>query len=121
MLALSLPAAVTADHDKYQYKFPCKPGDACHVTTLTHPNSAFDFDPRGSAGLGEIHAVSEGTFQGSFSDSDICNETGGLGIYAQVIDVHGRLLRYAHLSATDDIDVGDRVLQGDRIGIEGDT
>lgn len=105
----------------YKYKLPCAPGDACWVTQLTHADGAFDFDPRGGGGLGEIRSVSEGTFEGYLADSFACSENGGLGRYAQVTDMHGRVLNYAHLSQVGLLVEDQRVLQGDIIGTEGDT
>jgi hypothetical protein len=112
-----------ASHDEFAYKFPCIPTDACYVTQLTHTGNAYDFDPQGSAGLGSIPAVSEGTFRGYVTQNDVCTYPGGsgLGKYAVIDDIHGRTLRYAHLSTFGGLAVDDRVLQGDIVGIEGNT
>lgn len=112
-----------ADDSKFEYKFPCAPADACYVTTLAHVGNAFDFDPQGSAGLGSIRAVSEGTFMGYVTSSTVCTWPGGsgLGKYAVIQDVFGRTMRYAHLSAFGSLQQGARVMQGDAVGTEGNT
>jgi len=119
-LAAFRPTSVRANDNLYQYKFPCNPQDACYVTTLAHVGNAFDFDPLGSAGLGDIRVVSEGTFRGYVMASDVCT-TSGLGMFAVIDDMHGRTLRYAHLSQFGSLQINQRVLQGDLVGIEGNT
>jgi len=119
-LSLLSQSTAQATHDDYRYKFPCVPADDCYVTQLTHTGNAYDFDPQGSAGLGTIPAVSEGTFRGYVTVSEVCT-TSGLGKYAVIEDMHGRTLRYAHLSAFGGMLEDERVLQGDMVGIEGNT
>jgi hypothetical protein len=117
------PAPVAADDNLYQYKFPCNPQDACYVTQLAHVGDAFDFDPQGSAGLGDIRVVSEGIFRGYVTVSSTCTwpSGSGLGRYAVIDDMHGRTLRYAHLSSFGVLPDDQRVVQGDLVGIEGNT
>ncbi len=112
-----------ATHDLYAYKMPCVPGDACYVTNLAHPTNAFDFDPLGSAGRGNIINVSQGSFSGYVTQSSECTwpDDHGLGMYAVVSDVHGRTMTYAHLSSFGNLSVGSTVVQGDKIGVEGNT
>lgn len=119
------PDHARGEHDKFRYKFPCVPQDLCYVTQLAHTGNAFDFDPQGSAGLGTIPLVSEGTFLGYVTASSTCTwpSGSGLGKYAVIEDIHGRTLRYAHLSAfgnLDEVEDG-RVLQGSAVGVEGNT
>jgi murein DD-endopeptidase MepM/ murein hydrolase activator NlpD len=109
-----------ANHDNWRYKFPCRPADHCYVTTLAHPTNALDFDPKGSAGLGDIISASEGTFIENVTQSAVCT-TSGLGKFAEVQDVHGRTLRYSHLSAFVTRPEGTHVQQGDTLGLEGNT
>jgi hypothetical protein len=43
--ASQFPASTAlAEHDEFQYKFPCIAPDPCYVTTLAHVGNAFDFD-----------------------------------------------------------------------------
>jgi hypothetical protein len=83
---LSQPSPAEASDTLFRYKFPCIPEDACHVTRLTHVNNSYDFDPRGGyAGcgapcLGDIIAVSEGTFVAYHTDADSCT-TSGIGMW----------------------------------------
>ncbi len=113
-----------ADDVKFRYKWPCLPADICYLVQLDHTsgNTAWDIDPLGVAGLGAIPAVSEGTF-GAYEPGPLgCNEASSLGLHVTITDIHGRTLEYAHLSAfAGGFQPGDRVLQGDVIGIEGDT
>ncbi|MGB2695691.1 MAG: peptidoglycan DD-metalloendopeptidase family protein [Dehalococcoidia bacterium] len=127
-IVLALAAAIFLPHSTaeasdnlHQYKFPCIPGDACYITQLNH-GGAFDFDPQGSAGLGSIRAVSEGTFDGYFGSGG-CTwpNPGDAGRFARVLDIHGRTMIYAHLSQFGSLQPGQRVLQGDPIGVEGNT
>lgn len=116
-------SSVGAVHDLYEYKLPCVPADACYVTQLAHVGNALDFDPQGSAGLGDIPAVSEGTFQGYFTANDSCTWPGGMGLgrFAVITDVHGRTLRYGHLGSFGFLQGGQKVQQGDFVGVEGNT
>lgn len=109
-----------ASDNLYMYKFPCPPSDSCYITQLDH-GGAFDFDPQGGAGLGSVRAVSEGTSLGYNNPTAGCSETGGFGRHAIVEDTFGRTLTYAHLSSFGSLQVGQKVLQGDPIGVEGDT
>ena len=121
-LAVLMPSShAEAAHDKFAYKFPCRPMDACYLTQLEHGTNALDIDPKGSAGLGDIVAVSEGVFVGYYIQSPTCNELGGAGKYAVVSDMFDRTLVYAHLSRFGGFEPGQRVIQGASIGREGDT
>lgn len=124
-IAIYLAAVPTssADHDEFGYKFPCNPADACWITQLAHTGNAFDFDPQGSAGLGDIRVVSEATFVNYVTQSSVCTwpDGSGLGKFAVMDDMHGRTLRYAHLSAFGSLPVDERILQGDKVGTEGNT
>lgn len=117
---------VSADDDQFRYKFPCLPADACYVTTLAHVGNAFDFDPRGGCGpqgslcAGLIPAVSEGTFVRYETQSTSCTGV-GLGRLAVIDDIYGNRLKYAHLSVFGSLVPGQRVMQGDIVGIEGNT
>jgi hypothetical protein len=115
-------AGLQAGHELYQYKFPCNPRDQCHVTSVAGPShpDAYDFDIV-LGDRGEIRAVSEGTFQEYRNPMAVCDENGGFGWHAVVQDIHGRTLIYAHLSGSAGLQPGARVLQGDLIGIEGDS
>lgn len=125
---LSISTA-SADDEQYKYKFPCRADeDECYVTTLAHADNALDFDIMlgGLEGLGEVRAVSEASYAGFFITANYCHwpdQIGdNLGQYAIVNDIHGRTLKYAHLtSVNSNLDIDDRVLQGDLIGIEGNV
>ncbi len=121
-----------ADHDKFRYKFPCLPADACYITWLASaqhvPGNAFDFDPQGGAGLGLVPAVSEGIFRGYQQQHNVCTwnqdpelSISSLGMFAVIEDMHGRTLRYAHLSSFGELEIDQRVYQGDIVGREGNT
>ncbi len=122
---LLTPWTVAADDVKFQYKFPCRPQDLCFFTQDDHSsnNDAYDFGIYigQNQGLGQVRAVSEGIFQGYVAQDSVCTSYPSLGRYAEVIDIHGRTLRYAHLSSFGILQAGQRVLQGDLIGIEGNT
>ena len=113
-----------ADQVQYQYKFPCYWGGSCWVTQLAHGTpSALDFDPLGSAGLGDIPSMAEGTV--TFVDASTTSCTyyhgvHGYGIHAIVSDFHGQSPLYAHLSSVG-VTEDTQVLQGDRLGQEGNT
>lgn len=115
-----------AEHDKFRYKFPCRPYDTCILTQGVH-GTGYDFvimpPPAFQA---EVQAVSEGTFRGYDFSALVCtwDSTPGVpnsGIFALVEDIHGRTVRYAHLKEFGSLQEGDTVLQGDVIGIQGNT
>ena len=128
--ALLTQSTTEADHDRFQYKFPCRAWsveqDECELTQGAHGN-AYDlviYPPAGESP--GIYAISEGTFVGYLSDADQCTwftdpVTPNAGKFAVVDDIHGRRLIYAHLSTFGDLQEGQRVLQGDFIGLQGDT
>ena len=122
-LTLGATSPAMADDNKYQYKFPCFNPSTCYVTQLAHGSgNALDFDPSGSAGLGGIAGMAEGTVIFVSSVQDTCSwpSTHGYGIHAIISDIHGRSSIYAHLS---NLGVGTNaaLLQGDQVGVEGNT
>ncbi len=125
LLAMTFVLDTYGSDSLYKYKFPCTPGDTCAVTTLNHGENAYDFDPNPPGGVARrnIIVVREGTFDGYFSDSTDCDENGGLGNYARISDIDNPLLKhkYAHLSSNGSLVPGQRVQQGDVVGVEGDT
>jgi hypothetical protein len=123
-LAAILPSSsVLAVSERYQYKMPCPAGVDCYVTQLAHSQDALDFDIGGGATSGPVRAVSEGEVIRARWDVLDCDVTDNyLGRYVQVQDIFGRTLTYAHLSQFDpDLYEGKWVLQGDKLGTEGDT
>jgi hypothetical protein len=108
-----------ASHDRFVYKLPCHNPSACYVTQLAHVNNALDFDPLGSAGLGTIPAMSEGVVDSVNNQPTSCNGI-GLGKTVVVKDLNGRMTTYAHLSSIA-VQQGTAVLQGDALGVEGNT
>jgi murein DD-endopeptidase MepM/ murein hydrolase activator NlpD len=120
------PGDVTASHDSYQFKWPYHPGE-------THPTTRHPFENgHGNAwdmviGDNEVVASAEGTViaAASLYDPNSCDpeDGGGFGNYVQVrtSTAQGqRTLTYAHLASTRAVQ-GSRVLQGDRVGIQGKT
>jgi len=115
-------SAMAALSDGYRYKFPCPAGASCYVTTLGHSQDALDFDISGSSN-GPVRAVSEGQVTNVTSDVNQCDVSQPyLGRYVVVQDIFGRSLTYAHLSSyAANLHTGQWVLQGDPLGVEGDT
>ena len=123
---LSAGQTVEAVDDQFRYKFPCEPQDVCWFTNDAH-SGAYDFvvgPPSGQ--VADVRAVSEGTFVRYGSDANECTwETSpndpNAGMHAIVNDIHGRTIVYAHLAAFGSFTPGQRVMQGDSIGLQGNT
>jgi murein DD-endopeptidase MepM/ murein hydrolase activator NlpD len=124
----SLPHGAGADpplSDKYRYKFPCAPAENCWVTTTAHGNNALDFDIGGSAYDGTIRAMSQGAVVALNEPYPYCTYNlqppiHTLGRWAIVYDISGKDTVYGHMAGFA-VGLGDDVLQGDRLGVEGDV
>ncbi len=124
-MLIATPTTEATD-DQFRYKFPCEPQDVCWLTNDAH-GGAYDFvvgPPGGEAA--DVRAVSEGTFVRYDSQANECTwETSpndpNAGKHAIVNDIHGRTVIYAHLAAFGSFQPGQRVMQGDSIGLQGNT
>lgn len=118
-LALLVRSEAQAEDEKYRYKFPCYSPDACYVTQLSHgSNNALDLDIGGS---GAIPAMAQSIVVAVNFDATACTyPAAGLGINAVLWDIENRVTKYAHLSSASVVG-GAQLLQGDQVGVEGDT
>ncbi len=125
-LALLHDSTAHAAHEPFRYKFPCDAQAPCELTQGPH-GGAYDFVIHPPSGqVDDVRAVSEGSFGGYTIQASECTwdtnpNDPNAGIFALVDDVFGNTIIYAHLAAVGTLQLGQRVLQGDKIGPQGNT
>lgn len=136
LACLSLASNVSADHDKFRFKWPYAPGIG--VTTTSLPFNGFHSCTGGSCTNAwdlvipgaDVRASAEGTIISARNtiDPGTCNPNEGLGNFVKLLtsgDPLGNMtVRYAHFASTpynSPDDNGVRVLQGDHVGTQGQT
>ncbi len=133
---LSLASNVSADHDKFRFKWPYAPGMSVITTTL--PFSGFHSCGGGSCtnawdlviANSDVRASAEGTIVSARNtiDPETCDPNEGLGNFVKLLttgDPLGNMsISYAHFASTpynSPADNGKRILQGDHVGTQGQT
>lgn len=132
---LLLTTTVSADHNKFRFKWPYTPDSTVGTTTLPFSGvhncsggsgtNAWDFTIPNS----DVRVSAEGVIAAAKNDilPNTCNVADGLGNFVRVLTLGAPLgnisMSYAHFASTpySASDVGERVFQGDPLGIQGHT